>query len=133
MPSNDSPVGITNSWYKPGFNSIQTVEVENTEVQIFNSSYFIATKLVAFNDRGGDYRTSHDFEDVIYIIDNRTQIVEEIINSDSLVKSYIQSEFREVLDSPFSEEYIRTQIHPIMIDERYPIVFEKLNVIVNSE
>lgn len=87
MPSENSYIGISNTWYKPGFSSIQTVPVENTSVQILSAPYFLATKLEAFNDRGGDYRISHDFEDVIYIIDNRTQIVEEILNADSKVKT----------------------------------------------
>ncbi len=37
---------------------------------------FLATKFEAFKDRGGDYRTSHDFEDIVYVLDNRTTIVE---------------------------------------------------------
>ncbi|HEY1046433.1 MAG TPA: hypothetical protein VGF79_08335, partial [Bacteroidia bacterium] len=57
---------------------------------------------------------------------------EEIINSDNIVKEYIKSELKKVLESPFGEEYIRTQIHPIMVEERYPIVLEKLNAIVYS-
>lgn len=132
MPSEDSSLGISNSWYKPGFSSLQIVPVENASVQILSAAYFLATKLEAFHDRGGDYRTSHDFEDIIYIIDNRTQIVEEILNADSVVKTYIKSELKKVLDSPYAEEYILTQIHPIMAEERLSIVFEKIKNIVNN-
>lgn len=126
MPSDDSPVGITNSWYKPGFSSLQQIEVENTSVQILSVAYFLATKLEAFHDRGGDYRSSHDFEDVIYIIDNRTTIVEDIRHADSSVVNYIKAELKKVIDSPYAEEYIRTQIHPIMVEERLPMVLDKI-------
>lgn len=126
MPSENSHIGISNSWYKPGFSSLQTKQVENTTVQILSAPYFLATKLEAFHDRGGDYRFSHDFEDVIYVIDNRTHIVEECLNADSEVRNFIKSELKKVIDSPYCEEYIRTQIHPIMAEERYPMVLEKI-------
>ncbi len=61
MPSEDGHMGKANSWYKPGFKFLQTVEVGNIEVKILSAPYFLATKFEAFHGRGVDYRTSHDF------------------------------------------------------------------------
>ncbi len=59
---------------------------------ILTAPCFIATKFEAFNDRGTDYKTSHDFEDIIYVIDNRTTIVEENASDEDEIKEFIQNE-----------------------------------------
>ncbi|WP_445738392.1 hypothetical protein [Mariniflexile sp.] len=52
--------------------------------------YFLASKFVAHADRGGnDPRMSHDFEDIVYILDNRTDWHEIVNNTDNKVKAYL--------------------------------------------
>lgn len=75
MPSEDGHFGISNKWYKIGFDALDLVRVVGEEIQILSAPCYIATKLEAFKSRATDYRTSHDFEDVIYVIDNRINIV----------------------------------------------------------
>jgi len=48
-------------------------------------------------------RTNHDFEDIVYVLDNRTTIVEEIIS---------------------------TPVHPLVLDERLPLIIEKIEQII---
>jgi len=131
MPSEDGPIGKANGWYKPGFSFLQEVSVENETINILSAPYFLATKFEAFHSRGGDYRTSYDFEDIIYVIDNRTSIVEEIRDADEKVKAFLKAELKKVIDAPYSEEIIRTQIHPLMVDDRFPIVLEKIKKIIS--
>ena len=51
------------------------VHIQLTLISLFA---FFATKQVAFADRGGgDYRASHDLEDLITVIDGRAHIVAE--------------------------------------------------------
>jgi predicted nucleotidyltransferase len=130
MPAEDGPIGVANRWYKPGFASIKKVIVNHQEISVLSLPYFIATKLEAFNDRGGDYRYSHDFEDVIYVIDNSTTVIEEITVADKSVKSYIQDELQLVLKNPNMAEIIQCQLHPNTVTGRYPIVLEKIKQIV---
>jgi hypothetical protein len=41
------------------------------EVFVFPPEYYLAAKFVAHKGRGGnDLRQSHDFEDIIYLLDN---------------------------------------------------------------
>jgi len=37
----------------------------------------------------------------------------------------------KIINDPYSEEIIRTQIHPLMVDERFPIVLEKIIEIIS--
>jgi hypothetical protein len=67
---------------------------------VFPPSYFLASKFEAHNDRGGnDLRQSHDFEDIIYILDNCTDILASIGNSDEEVKNYLKAECESLLEN----------------------------------
>lgn len=131
MPSEDGPIGTANRWYKPGFNYLQKITVEDEAIKILSAPYFLATKFEAFKDRGGDYRTSHDFEDIVYVIENRINIVEEVQVADETVKTFIKEELLKIITNPYSEEIIRSQINPLMVDDRYPVVLDKMKKIIS--
>ena len=129
MPSEDGPLGPANRWYKLGFEDLQTIIVEDVELQVFSAPCYLATKFEAFNDRGGDYRTSHDFEDIIYVLDNRTTIVEEIEKAHPAIKEFLQHEIVSILQSPYAEEIVSVHLHPLVQDVRTPMLMAKLKTI----
>lgn len=129
MPAEDGPLGPSNKWYKIGFENLWKVNAKEEEIHILSAPAYLATKYEAFNSRGSDYRTSHDFEDIIYILDNRLTIVQEVEKAHPEIKEFLQAEFNKILHSKFLVEILSSHIHPIMLDERYPIVLEKINQI----
>jgi predicted nucleotidyltransferase len=131
MSAVDSPLGASNRWYKIGFKSLQTIEVENVTIQILSAPCYLATKFEAFNDRGTDYRTSHDFEDIIYVLDNCINIVEEVTKAQTQIKDFLQEEIRKVLDNPNFEEIISVHLHPVVMAERQDIILDKMKKILN--
>jgi predicted nucleotidyltransferase len=108
MPTNDPSIGFTNIWYPEGFEKAVNYEIdERSVVKILSAPYFIATKLEAHKDRGeNDGRTSQDFEDIIYVLENREVIWEEINNSSENLKTYLLTEFRSLLKNPNIFEWI---------------------------
>ncbi len=108
MPTNDPSIGFNNIWYQEGFdNAIDHRFDEQSTVKILSGPYFIATKLEAHKDRGkNDGRTSQDFEDIVYVLENRKTIWDEINNSSKPLKSYLQNEFRNLLSKPHLSEWI---------------------------
>ena len=84
MPIDENILGFTNQWYKGGIEHKTICILQNdTEIFIFPTPYYLGTKFEAVLSRGGDdLRTSHDFEDIIYILDNVTNIVEQILNTE---------------------------------------------------
>lgn len=108
MPTNDPSIGFTNIWYPEGFKNAVNYEIdERSVVKILSAPYFIATKLEAHKDRGqNDGRTSQDFEDIIYVLENREAIWEEINNSGDNLKNYLLTEFRNLLKNPNIFEWI---------------------------
>lgn len=135
MPADDSSIGVSNKWYKPGFQFIQQIQLsENININILPSPYFLATKLEAFKDRGNsDFYGSHDYEDIIYLIDNRTTIVEEILAAENDVKEYIKAELTTIKNHPQAVEILAMHIHPLIREERFKILMDKIEMITNEE
>ena len=96
-------------------------------------SYFLATKFSAFKDRGGnDARLSHDFEDITYILDNRIDLVEEIQKSPKEVKEYLKDEFKKILANQTMKEALLANLYFETQEERYNMIIDKLNTIVEE-
>jgi predicted nucleotidyltransferase len=132
MTAEDSVIGETNSWYMPGFKDLKTVLIQNNiSIQILSAPYFLATKFEAFKNRGfNDYRCSHDFEDIIFILDNRTTIVNEILSADEKVKKYIKEELQILTNHKNAIEILSMHIHPSIVRERFELLMEKINFII---
>lgn len=68
---------------------------------------FIASKFAAHKERGGkDPRTSHDFEDIVYVIDNRSDITEQINKAPNDVKPYLKEQLGLILNDNVLQETI---------------------------
>ena len=112
MPTDDPSIGFTNKWYPEGFTQAVNYDIdEQCTVSILSAPYFVATKLEAFKNRGkSDGRTSHDFEDIIYVIENRQVIWEEINNAEAGLKEYLKAEFKTLLNNPGIVEWIDSHV-----------------------
>ena len=101
MPTDKKILGFSNRWYQNAIlYSIKKKLSAKIEIKIISAPYFLATKLEAFSDRGkNDYLTSHDLEDVIAVIDGRSEIVADIKNSNIEVKNYIAQKFSILLNN----------------------------------
>ncbi len=126
MPTDDSSIGFTNKWYPEGFKqAIDYVIDEKCTVKILSAPYFIATKLEAHKNRGkGDGRTSQDFEDIVYVLENRKAIWEEINSAEKTVKEYLKLEFQNLLKNPNIEEWIDCHVERVSPSESYFIMEE---------
>jgi predicted nucleotidyltransferase len=131
MPAEDSSIGVSNIWYKPGFKYLQQIELpEGVNINILPSTYFLATKLEAFKDRGAnDFYGSHDYEDIIYLLDNRITIVEDILAADEDVRTYIKQEINVIKNHPQASEILAVHIHPLVREERFRMLMEKIEKI----
>jgi predicted nucleotidyltransferase len=94
MPTGQNVHGFDSRWYQGGVdNKISKTLPDGTEINVFPPSYYLASKFEAHNDRGGnDLRQSHDFEDIIYILDNCTSVLEDIRDAPEDVKNYLKSQ-----------------------------------------
>ena len=55
MPTDSSVLGFSNRWYANGFENAINFQIDSdTMIKIFSPEYFIASKLEAFKNRGGE-------------------------------------------------------------------------------
>lgn len=130
MATEDGPLMPANRWYKIGFDNLWSTKAKEQEINILSAACYLATKFEAYNDRGSDYCTSHDIEEVIYVLDNRISIVEEIANDDARIAHFIKEQLQYIKNKGLLQEFLMAHIHPIMLEERLPIVEEKITQIL---
>ena len=58
------------------------------DIRVITAPHFLATKLEAFRGGGGDFLASHDLEDLVFVIDGRSEIVEEVRAETPLLREY---------------------------------------------
>jgi predicted nucleotidyltransferase len=122
-----------NPWFQPGFLHKETLQIEDQIIHILPLPYFLATKFTAFNDRGnGEPRTSHDFEDIVYVLDNRTNIEAVILSAPQDVKHFLKEAFEQILFDKVKQEAILGNLYYETRDERFGKVIKKLKNIVTS-
>ena len=112
MPTDSNVLGFSNRWYMEGIDIKITKKLpDGIEVFVFPPEYYLAAKFEAHNSRGGDdLRQSHDFEDIIYILDNCSDILDHISGSNPRVKEYLKSECQKLLENPNITEGIETAL-----------------------
>lgn len=120
-----------NPWFAPGFENRISVQIEEQQIYIIPLPYFLATKFSAYNSRGkNEPRTSHDFEDIVYVLDNRIDLVEQIILANGDVKSFLKNEFTNILNDSFKQEAILGNLYFDNRDSRYEMIMDKLNKMI---
>ncbi len=121
----------SNPWFCPGFKHLEKHQIGAITVNLLPLSYFLATKFAAFHDRGGaDPRFSKDFEDITYLLDNRTDLVESLTRAPDDVKKYLNAEFKKILSDQDLQEALTANMSHLMQTERYKKIESKLKEIV---
>ena len=79
MPTDVAVLGFTNPWYQAAIDTAVEYDLGGTTIRPITAPYFLATKFVAFADRGErDYYGSHDLEDILAVVDGRPNLGREI-------------------------------------------------------
>nr|NQU93445.1 hypothetical protein [Bacteroidota bacterium] len=112
MPTDSNVLGFTNRWYEEGMEiKISKALPDGTEVFVFPPEYYLAAKFEAHKGRGGnDLRQSHDFEDIIYIMDNCRDLLNNINDSTPNVRTYLKEECRNLLENEGITEGIESAL-----------------------
>jgi predicted nucleotidyltransferase len=102
MPLDERILGFSNRWYRAAMEAATAHQLfRNLEIRVVTAPYFLATKIEAFKSRGrGDFFASHDLEDLIFVIDGRSTIVEEVQAETRLLREYLRTEIAGLLATP---------------------------------
>lgn len=112
MPTDDDSIGFKNKWYPEGFREAIDHTIDPLHrIKILSAPYFIATKFEAFRDRGeGDGRTSQDFEDIVFVLENRSTMWEEMNAASGPVRQYLAEEFLKLVLNPNIFEWVDAHV-----------------------
>jgi predicted nucleotidyltransferase len=106
MPSQAHILGFSNPWYVHAIDHKITLSLtDDIAISVIDAVHFIATKITAFINRGrSDYFGSHDFEDIITVIDGRSSLADEIAQAPFAVRDFLRSQCKAfVNDAKFAE------------------------------
>lgn len=120
-----------NPWFKDGFEHLEEILLnEQISIRIMPLAYFLASKFEAFHGRGKDPRTSHDFEDIIFVMDNRTDLVEQIVKAPKKVRNYLKAELEQLI---MLEEAVLGHLNPFIQQERFKLLKAKIDEVSRAK
>ena len=123
----------SNRWFASGFDQATKVHLEEIDVRILPFSYFLASKMDAFFDRGIiDVYASHDMEDIIYLFNYRSGIVEDILVADKEVKNYLVDCVNKILNNGQIMNALPGHLYFEQVDERMEIIMNKMKAMTNG-
>lgn len=118
-----------NPWFSSGFHARIPIDIEENRIYIMPFPYFLAYKVSAFLDRGyREPRTSKDLEDMVYLMDNRTDIEEVIATSTDEVKPFLIEHLTNLMCDPAQREAVQAHLNPEGRDTR----FQRLSNIISA-
>ena len=99
MPTEADILGFGNQWYPAAMDNAEIVSLlGKVDIRMVSAPYFLITKLEAFDGRGdGDYILSHDIEDIIAVMDGRSELIEEVSQSESELANVLITRFNNLL------------------------------------
>lgn len=135
MPTDPAILGFSNRWYKEGVTQSIAYQIDNQQfIRILSTPYFIATKLEAYKSRRrGQARMNSDFEDIVYVFDNRNKLLHEISESPEILRLYLQEEITILLNDPNVEENIYGHLEPRTASQRTQHILKIWHEIVSLQ
>lgn len=124
-----------NPWFKKGFQNSEEIKIDHIAIRIMPFAYFLASKFKAYEDRGGnDPRFSHDIEDTIYILDNRTDWDTILTNErDDEVKTYLIQKLESIKNSSKFKEAILGNLFYESAEQRLQLILNKIDTVLNNK
>jgi predicted nucleotidyltransferase len=129
------PVGWApaNRWFEPGFENLQIVHLDEFEIKVLSLPYFLAAKFDAFYDRGfKDPRTSHDFEDIVYLLNYCADLEKSILETESDVQHFLKDAFRKILKNSVLQESVIGNLYYEDQTKRFDRIIQTLKNITHT-
>ncbi len=109
MPIRKGVLGFSNEWYEHARATAKTLALPPdadgvVSIQVIAAPAFVATKLVAWKDRGGGDLLHSDIEDVIAVIDGRPQLLDEIEAEKPELRQFLADSVRGLLGTGLEDQ-----------------------------
>lgn len=108
MPTDHKILGFANRWYRAAVDQAERITLPGgTRIRLITATCFLATKFEAFADRGNaDMLASHDLEDIINVIEGRSELHAEIASASEDLRNYLAGRCATLLSTPHFDNYL---------------------------
>jgi predicted nucleotidyltransferase len=104
--------GSGNPWDALALQSAVSATIDGVTFRHASAAAFIALKLEAFNDRGGgDWRGSHDIEDIVALIASRPSIAEDVSIAPTAIAARIRTFASALLSGGVVDEILSAHLN----------------------
>jgi predicted nucleotidyltransferase len=134
MPTDERVLGFSNRWYPVATATALPLTLPSgTRIRLISAPAFLATKFEAYATRGNsDIMASHDFEDIINVLDGRPGIEAEIADTGGELARYLVERFRDVLHHrDFDNTLPGLVVYDDLYDSRIEAVRHRIATIAN--
>lgn len=122
-----------NRWFKDGFEKSFSIPLEDIQIRLMPFPYFLASKFEAFKSRGGtDSRMSHDFEDIVYLLNYTSNFAAQIQSSDKEVREFLIACLQEIQEKPALQEGVMSHMYYEEQEERLAIIMDQIKVLTDG-
>ena len=134
MPTDEKILGFSNRWYKHAFKYAIEKDIGGETIKIFDLPYLIATKIEAFKGRGkGQFRTSHDIEDIVTLIDGSSSFAVIFQDANADVKKFVKAELTKFIeDTNFIDSLDAHISDRVNVVGRKKIILDKIKSVIES-
>lgn len=134
MPTDARVLGFSNRWYSLAMATATPMDLPSgARIRLISAPAFLATKFEAFATRGGnDIMASHDFEDIINVLDGRPGVETEIAGAGGELAAYLSERFHDVLRHPdFENALPGLVVFDDLYDNRIEAIRQRVTAIAN--
>lgn len=135
MPPDEAVLGFSNRWYPDILEHAQATTLpDGTKIRLVTTPYLIASKLEAFRGRGRDYRSSHDLEDIVILLDGRDEVIIEMQQAPEDVRTFVAAEFQRLLEDEAFVEAVPGYLYPDAASQaRAPSILSKIKELATTK
>ena len=132
MPMDSNVLGFSNQWYLAGAaNKMQHALPNGIGINLMPPEYYLAAKFEAHNTRGGNnLRQSHDFEDIVYLLDNCSTLFKNKWAPE--LAGFLRKQAKQTAQNPTFLEALEGAMPIGAQPERIKYVQEIINTIASS-
>lgn len=131
LPMRDPTGEWSSRWFEHALQTATLRELRGVRLPVVSAPCFIATKLDALADRGkGDYRASHDLEDIVAVVDGRKSLGDELATERADLREAVATGFRGLLAQSAFREALPLHLLPDDASQaRLPLLVQRLEQI----
>lgn len=89
MPTDPNILGFSNRWYPQALITAEPRNIAGEAIRLVIPGYFLATKFEAWLGRGNGDIFAHDMEDIVFVLEHRPTIAEELEHAPLELKTYL--------------------------------------------